>query len=57
MEQGDTINYLLLSVVGVLVIGLIVWLAYRNQKDEEEFEEKMNDPNRDFHKKHRDESI
>lgn len=57
MEQINTINYLVIAFIGVLIIVLIIWLAYRNQKDEEEFEENMNDPDRDFHKKHKDESL
>lgn len=35
-------NWKILIIVGILAIGLLVFLIIRNQKDEEDFEEKMN---------------
>ena len=57
MEQLTSENLLLLIVFGGLIIVLIAWLIYRNQKDEEEFEENMSDPKRDFHKEHEGEGM
>ncbi len=41
------INWTVLILFGIAVIGLIVFLVRRNQKDEKKFEQQMND---DFHK-------
>ncbi len=57
MEQLTSGNLLIIIVIGGLIIALLVWLTYRNQKDEEEFEENMNDPKRDFHKEHEGEGM
>lgn len=57
MEQLTSENLLLIIIFGGLIIALIAWLIYRNQKDEEEFEESMNDPKRDFHKEHEGEGM
>lgn len=40
-------NWPLIVIVGIVVIVLIVLLARRNQKDEKEFENKLNN---DYHK-------
>lgn len=50
MEQLTSNNWLLILAVGAIVVALIVWLVYRNLKDEKKLEENMNDPKRDFHK-------
>jgi uncharacterized membrane-anchored protein YhcB (DUF1043 family) len=50
MEQLTSNNWLLILAVGATVVALIVWLVYRNLKDEKKLEENMNDPKRDFHK-------
>ena len=41
------INWTVLILFGIAVIGLIVFLVSRNQKDEKKFEQQMND---DYHK-------
>lgn len=48
MEQLTSNNWLLILTVGAIVVALIVWLVYRNLKDEKKLEENMNDPKRDF---------
>ena len=35
-------NWTILIIVAIFVLGLVVFLIIRNQKDEKEFEEKMN---------------
>lgn len=40
-------NWLILIPIGIAVIALLVFLIYRNQKDEKEFEHQLNE---DFHK-------
>ncbi len=35
-------NWTILIIVVIFVLGLVVFLIIRNQKDEKEFEEKMN---------------
>ncbi len=40
-------NWPLIVIVGIVVIVLIVLLAWRNQKDEKQFENKLNN---DYHK-------
>ncbi len=35
-------SWLIIIIVGILAIALIVFLIIRNQKDENEFEEKLN---------------
>ncbi|CAN5543051.1 hypothetical protein BH11BAC5_BH11BAC5_50930 [soil metagenome] len=34
-------NWLIIIIVGILVIALIVFLVLRNQKDEKQFEKKL----------------
>ena len=36
-------NWYIIVIIGVLVIGLITFLIYRNQKDEKKLSEKLND--------------
>ncbi len=40
-------NWLLLILAGIAAVALVVWLAWRNQKDEKEFENQLNN---DYHK-------
>lgn len=35
-------NWLLIIIFGIAAIVLLVWLAWRNQKDENEFENQLN---------------
>ena len=35
-------NWFVLIIFGILAIGLIVFLVIRNQKDEKDFEKKLN---------------
>lgn len=35
-------NWLIIIIIGVLVVALLVFLIIRNQKDEKEFEKKLN---------------
>lgn len=35
-------NWLLIILIGIAVIALVGWLAWRNQKDEREFENQLN---------------
>ncbi len=50
----ETISeHIVLITLSVVAIGaLVAWLVYRNIKDEEEFEENMNDPKRIVEKHH-----
>ncbi len=44
-------NWPVLIVVGVVLLGLIIFLAMRNQKDEKTFEHQLNE---DYHKSKED---
>jgi FtsZ-interacting cell division protein ZipA len=35
-------NWLLIIIFGIAAIALLIWLAWRNQKDEKEFENQLN---------------
>jgi LPXTG-motif cell wall-anchored protein len=37
-------NEILLVIAGVILIGLVLFTLYRNRKDEEEFEQELNEP-------------
>lgn len=39
-------NWLLIILAGIAAISLVVWLAWRNQRDEKEFENQLNN---DYH--------
>ena len=36
------VNYLILTIVAVLAVSLVVFLIWRNQKDEKEFMDELN---------------
>ena len=36
-------NWYAIIIIGIVVIALITFLIYRNQKDEKDLEEKLND--------------
>ena len=46
-------NYTILLIAGIVLIGLVVFLVVRNQKDEKEFEHQLNE---DYHKSKEEEN-
>ena len=37
-------NEIFLVIAGIILIGLVLFTLYRNRKDEEEFEQELNEP-------------
>lgn len=48
MENTSSASMLIFALIGLLAVILIVWLIYRNIKDEKKYEKNMDDPARDL---------
>jgi len=57
MEKIASENFPLLIGFILFVIALVAWLVYRNLKDEDEFEQNLDDPKRDLENPDKEDKI
>jgi len=52
MENIYSTNIMVLTVFFLFAVALVVWLIYRNFKDEREFEKGVNNPKQNLEHRH-----